>query len=166
MASSFIGGNLDSIAQVATRLDASGAKALETSGATDTAAQTLTGAVDDAMKQLVSRFSDIAAELNADILQSHNELSNSDRQGTSRDNAVQIKADLQTQVSGVLESATTSLNQERDAFNLRAQALLDNVQQEFGKVMTNVDAEYQNLAGASRQTRENLLAADQTIRLG
>lgn len=166
MSAAFIGGNLDSIEQVATRLDASAAKALDTSSASDSAAERLMVAIDEAMTELVNRFGDVAGELTSDISQSHSQLEGTDWQGTSRENAVAIKADLQSQVNRVLETATTSLNAERDAFHARAEALVLSVRQEFGTVMTNVDAEYRNLALASRKTRDNLMAADETIRMG
>ncbi len=166
MSAVFIGGNLESIEQVATRLDASGTKALATSSASDSAAETLMVAVDDAMAELVRRFGEVASELTDDITQAHSQLEGTDWQGTSRENAIAIKADLQSQVNRVLGSATESLNAEKDAFHARAEALVAGVRQEFGAVMSNVDVEYRNLALASRKTRDNLMAADQTIRMG
>lgn len=154
MGAAFIGGNLESISQVATRLDASGAKALDTGAQTDTAAEQLMVAIDESMSELLRRFGDVAAELTGDIGQSHSQLEGTEWQGTSRENAIAIKAELQSQVNRVLETATTSLNVERDAFHARAEALVLSVRQEFGAVMTNVDAEYRDLALASRTTRD------------
>ncbi len=166
MSPAFIGGNLDSIEQAASRLDQTASKALDTSAQTDAAAERLLAAIDDAMATLLARFNDVAGEMTSEISQSHAQLEGSDWQGTSRENALAIKNELQGQVNSILESATTSLQTERDGFHNRAEALVASVRQDFGAVMTNVDAEYQNLALASRRTRDNLLAADQTIRMG
>ena len=117
------------------------------------------------MNELVQRFSAVAEELTGDIAQSHRMLEGTDWQGTSRENALAMKAELQSQVDRVLVSATESLAMERDAFHLRADALVASVRNEFGGVMANVQVEYGALAAAARTTRENLLAADQTIRL-
>lgn len=165
MTAAFIGGNLDSIEQAARRLDQTANKALDTSAQSDVAAEQLLTSIDEAMAVLLRRFEAIAGDLSTEITQSHAELEGSDWQGTSRENAVAIKNDLQAQVSTILENATTSLQAERDGFHARADALVTHVRHEFGTVMRNVDTEYQSLAEASRRTRENLLAADQTIRL-
>lgn len=165
MSAAFIGGNLDSIETVAQRFDTSGEKAIETSAQSDAAAEQLMATIDTAMNELVQRFGLVADELNTDIQQSHQMLEGADWQGTSRENAVAIKLELQSQVNAVLTSATESLTAERDAFHLRAESLVASVRQDFGNVMRNVDGEYRDLALASRATRENLLAADQTIRM-
>lgn len=166
MSAAFIGGNLESIERAASRLDQTASKAIDTGRQSDAAAEQLFGAIEEAMATLLARFEGVAGELTTEITQSHAELEGSDWQGTSRDNAVAIKNELQGQVTSILESATTNLQAEREAFRTRAQLLLESVHNEFGQVMANVDAEYQGLALASRRTRENLLAADQTIRMG
>lgn len=165
MSATFIGGNLDSIEQAASRLDQTASKALDTSSQSDAAAEQLLGAIDEAMNTLLTRFKTVADELSAEISQSHAELEGSDWQGTSRENALAIKHELQAQVNTILETATAEFQAERDGFHVRAETLVSNVREGFGTVMRNVDAEYHNLAMASRRTRENLLAADQTIRV-
>lgn len=166
MSAAFIGGNLESIERAAMRLDNTATKALDTGAQSNAAAEQLLTQVDDAMTTLLSRFTDVAGELTTEISQSHAELEGSDWQGTSRENALAIKNELQAQVNTILESAAVNLQAERDGFHARAEALLASVQRDFGSVMVNVETEYQNLALASRRTRENLLAADQTINIG
>ncbi len=164
--SAFIGGNLDAIAESAGRMDQSAALAVTTGEQTKSAAETLQGAIEQAMGELVSKFNGIADEMRQDINTTHTQLMNTDWKGSSRDNAVAIKEQLQTQVNTVLNNATTTLDNEKRAFNDRATAIVESVNSEFKTVMNNVDAEYKNLANASRQTRENLLAADATIKMG
>lgn len=164
--SAFIGGNLDAIAQSADRIDTSAALAVTTGTETSSAAEMLQTAVNEAMGDLMKKFDLIAGELSKDINATHTQLVSADWKGASRDNAVAIKEQLQGQVNTVLGNATTNLGLERDAFNTRAGAIVDSVNQEFKSVMSQIDVEYTNLAQASRQTRENLLAADATIKMG
>jgi hypothetical protein len=74
-----------------------------------------------------------------------------------------VKERLQGQVNAVLTTATANLSTEKTTFITRAQALVDNIQTEFQRVMNEIDGEYTQLAAASRQTRDNLALADQTI---
>lgn len=164
--SAFIGGNLDAIAASADRIDKSAAMAITTGESTASAADLLQTAVNDAMADLIKKFDVIAGDLNEDITTAHGQLVDADWKGASRDNAVAIKQQLQTQVTTVLGNATTNLGLERDAFNQRASAIVDSVNKEFKTVMTQIDTEFSSLAKASRQTRENLLAADGTIKMG
>ena len=159
----FIGGNLDSIEASAKRLNESGAMALTTSETTAAAAVQLEEAIATAMDALLKRFEEIASTMTTDINASHSQLAGSDWHGASRENALAIKENLQGQVTGVLGNATANLGNEKAAFVARAAALVDNVNVEFRRVMTEVDAEYANLANASRKTMENLRAADATI---
>lgn len=166
MSAAFIGGNLDSLSQVATRLHESGDKAIATKDGAQLAAQRLTEAIETSMAELLTQFNNVATDLTADISDAHRQLQAADWQGASYENAVTIKSELQAQVERVLGDATASFEAEKDAFNGRANDLVDRVQQQFGAVMGNVQAEYAALANASTRTMENLEAADQTIRLG
>ena len=166
MSAAFIGGNLDAMSQAATRLTASGDKAIATTASTETAAVALNEAIETAMGELIRKFNDIAEELRIDINEAHTQLSNADWQGASRENALQIKSDLLGQVNTVLTNATGSLEAEQSAFVGRATDLLAQVKTEFGGVMTQVQGQYAALADASEKTRANLEAADQTIRMG
>ena len=102
MSAAFIGGNLDALSGAATRLNASGDKAVATKASTETAALALNEAIETAMKDLISKFDGIAEELRTDIKEAHTQLSNADWQGASRENALQIKGDLLGQVNTVL----------------------------------------------------------------
>ncbi|MFT7476689.1 MAG: hypothetical protein ACI81L_003649 [Verrucomicrobiales bacterium] len=162
----FIGGNLQSISESASRLDASGAMAITTATRTKGAADSLEAAVTAALNDLVRSFGSIADGMSEEIASSHRSLVGADWQGASRDNAVAIKEHLQGQVRSVLGSATDRLEAERNAFVARASELVASVETDFKRVMHDVDAEYSNLARASRRTMENLAAADQTIAIG
>lgn len=166
MSAAFIGGNLESLGQVATRLQESGNKALQTTDGAQAAAQRLTEAIEASMGELLNQFNTVASDLTADISQAHEQLRAADWQGASYENAVAIKGDLQSQVERVLADATASMEAEKVAFVGRAEALVERVQVQFGSVMTNVQGEYSALADASTRTMQNLEAADQTIRLG
>ena len=159
----FIGGNLEDIEASAGRLVESGALAASTGSDTHAAAMVLSESIDEAMSRLVSTFEGIAETLTTDIARSHSVLAASDWQGQSRENALVLKERLQGQVNAVLASATANLSMEKTTFVGRAQALVDNVQSEFQRVMTDIDTEYAQLAAASRRTRDNLALADQTI---
>ena len=159
---SIIGGNLADIEQAAGRLDDSGRKAVDTGATTKSAADVLAASIDDAMSELVRRFGDIAAELNADITTSHQRLQATEWQGASREAAVGIKQELKAQVDTVLGTATDNLNVEKTNFLTRAQALVDHVEGEFRTVMGQVETEYVRLADAARTTAQNFEAADQT----
>lgn len=163
---SIIGGNLADIEQAAGRLDDSGRKAVDTGTTAKTAADVLAASIDDAMSELVRRFADIAAELNADITTAHQRLQATEWQGASREAAVGIKQELKAQVDTVLGTATDNLNVEKGNFLTRAQALVDHVEGEFRAVMGQVETEYVRLADAARTTAQNFEAADQTIRMG
>ena len=163
VAGGYIGGNLQSIADSASRLDASAAMAVTTATRTKGAADALEAAVTAALNDLVRSFGSIADGMNDEISSSHRSLLGADWQGASRDNALVIKEQLQGQVQGVLHSATDRLEAERNAFVTRASALVASVETDFKRVMHEVDSEYSNLARASRKTMDNLAAADQTI---
>lgn len=160
---SFIGGNLDDIEASAARLIDSGASAVATGHETHSAAVVLAQAIDEAMTTLLARFESVADGLTNDIASAHSVLAGSDWQGQSRENALVIKEQLQGRVNGVLASASSNLAVEKGTFMTRAQALVDAIQADFQRVMTDVDGEYGSLAAASRRTRDNLALADQTI---
>ena len=113
MGASFIGGNLESLGQVATRLHESGDKALQTTDGAHAAAQRLTEAIDGSMGELLTQFGNVAGDLSADISQAHEQLRAADWQGSSYENAVTIKGDLQAQVERVLADATANLEAEK-----------------------------------------------------
>ena len=159
----FIGGNLEDLEASAGRLVESGALAVVTGSDTHAAAMVLSEAIDEAMSRLVSTFEGIAEALTTDIAGSHSVLASSDWQGQSRENALVLKERLQGQVNAVLTTATANLSMEKTTFITRAQALVDNIQTEFQRVMNEIDGEYTQLAAASRRTRDNLALADQTI---
>ena len=161
-----IGGNLADIEQAAGRLNDSGQKAIDSGATTKDAADLLADAIHEAMTQLINRFGDIAAELNADIVGSHERLNSTEWQGASRDAAVGIKENLKGQVNTVLGTATDNLLQEKQAFIARSNALVSHVETEFKMVMGQVDEQYASLANAARKTAENFEMADQTIRMG
>lgn len=165
MGAAFIGGNLASIESAAARLVDSGAEAVSTGERTKEAAVELNEAVEAAMASLLSRFEGVSSELTNDISAAHRQLEDSDWQGASRDNALAIKTDLESQVRTVLEQATVSLQEEQRLFTMRSSALVTGIQDQFVSVMANVNDEYDRLATASRTTLQNLEAADQTIRM-
>jgi len=162
----FIGGNLEAIGASATRLEQSGAAAMESGNSTGTAAAALETAITEAMDRLIRTFEQIAGDLELDIAASHEQLETTDWQGASRDNALAIKTQLEGQVKTVLGTATSNLTAEQTAFNTRGRELVESINGEFKDVMARVDEEYAGLAAASRKTRDNLMAADATITMG
>ena len=165
MAATFIGGNLDAISSSADSMTETGRTAMASGDQTRSAADELSGSIEAATKALFDRFSSIASELQTSITTAHRQLEGADWQGGSRDAAVKIKTELQTQVNKVLDTATTNITAEQRAFTDRAGMLVDHVEVEFRGVMRQVDTEYGALAQAARDTRTNLEAADQTIRM-
>jgi len=162
----FIGGNLDAISSSADTLDQTGADAVRSGADTKTAADELAGAITESTDLLVRRFHDIAEELRQRIGSAHAQLESTDWQGQSKDAAVQIKANLQSQVDKVLGTATGNLEGEKTAFINRANELVGHVETEFKNVMNQVNDEYAKLSKAARDTRANFELADQTIRMG
>jgi len=162
----FIGGNLDGIEASAQRLNDSGGMAITSGSETRNAAVVLSEAIEQAMGQLLNTFEGIAQTLQDDIAQSHTQLVGTDWRGASRENAIAIKQNLQGQVTGVLGTATTNMNEEKTGFINRANDLVSHVETEFQRVMGEVDTQYAELATASRKTAENLALADQTIMMG
>lgn len=161
----FIGGNLQAIEDSAARLDSTGSDALATGDRTKSAADELEAAIESATQSLNARFDTIAGELRDAIAAAHTQLEAADWQGQSRENALRIKANLQSQVGQVLGAATETLVSEKSAFVNRAGQLVAHVETQFKGVMRTVDEEYAGLAKAARATRANLESADQTIRM-
>ena len=152
----FIGGNLEDIETSAGRLVESGALAVATGSDTHAAAMILSEAINEAMSRLVSTFEGIADALTTDIAQSHSVLAASDWQGQSRENALVLKERLQGQVNAVLTTATANLSTEKTTFITRAQALVDNIQTEFQRVMNEIDGEYTQLEIGRASCRERV----------
>jgi len=162
----FIGGNLADMESSAARLVDSGAVAVDTGNETQRAAVALSEAIETAMGDLIRAFEGVAGVLSDDIAQSHTQLVGTDWQGASRENAIAIKESLQGQVKTVLEAATGNLTAEQAAFKGRAADLVTHVESQFQRVMGEVETQYAALAQASRDTKANLEAADQTIMAG
>ncbi len=161
-----IGGNLNDIAASASRLDDSALMALQTQEQTKGAGGVLQDAVTDATQQLITQFQEIASSMVGDIEQSHRVLAGADWNGQSQRNAIAIKEQLKAEVGRVLDEATLAFQAEQRAFNGRAAELMAQIDGSFGQVMKQVDVQYRDLATAAKTMRDNLEAADQTIRMG
>lgn len=161
-----IGGNLEDIGNSATRIDASGTKAIDTSQDTKTAADEVETAITQTMDGLIKRFGEIAEALNDDIKDAHKQLEGTAWTGKSQEAALAIKTDLQGQVGTIMTNATTAFTDERNAMVLRSQALVDSVTTEFNNVMVEVNTKFGDLATAARLTATNLATADETIKVG
>lgn len=160
-----IGGNLADIEVAAGRLTESGQKAVASGESTKNATDQLAQAIEESMAQLLSRFTDIAAELKADVATSDERLHTAEWHGASRDAAVGIKQDLTSQINTVLSNATQNLEQFKSSLISQSSELVAHIDGDFRTVMTQVDEQYASLAVAARRTAENLEIADQTIRI-
>lgn len=165
MTTSVIGGNLAEIEAAATRMSKSGDAAITTGEQTKMAADNLETAITQAMSDLTKRFNDIGVELRADIAASHKQLQTTNWTGDSQKAAATIKADLEAKVGKVIDGAEESFRLEETAFKDRAGALVAGVEDQFKKVMVEVQTQYGDLAEASRRTAENLAQADATIQM-
>lgn len=162
----FIGGNLQAIEDSARKLVTTGQDAVASGDHTKTAADELESAVSTSTDALLQRFQTIAGELEQAINAAHQQLEGTDWQGQSREAALEIKASLKTQVGKVLSTASDTISSEKTAFVSRAGQLVSHVETQFKGVMRSVDEEYGKLAQAARDTKANLEAADQTIKVG
>jgi len=166
METTVIGGNLSEINDSADRLVKSGKAALDTSTNTSTAAGDVQEAITTTMDDLIKRFGAIGDELKADIKAAHAQLSGTNWTGKSQQAALEIKTDLERQVNKILTDATTSFTDERNAMVARSTQMVDAVNDQFNKIMVDVDDKYNALANASKQTATNLAQADETIKVG
>ncbi len=161
-----VGGNLAEIGANEGSLKATGGMAVTTGSETGSAAVSLEAAVTKATGDLVTRFEQLAADMNAEIKRASMQLQGTDWKGNSREQAIAIEANLKGKVANVLATSTAALNDEKRAFCDRAGALVSEVNDRFNKVMADIDREYDALANAAKQTMQNFEAADQTIRMG
>ena len=161
-----VGGNLAEIGANEGSLKATGGMALTTGTETGSAAQSLETAVAAATRDLVSRFEQLASDMNAEIKRASTQLQSTDWKGNSREQAIAIEANLKGKVANVLTTSTAAINDEKKAFCDRAGALVTEVNERFTKVMGDIDREYGALADAAKLTMDNFEAADQTIRIG
>lgn len=160
-----IGGDLTSITESAKRVRESGTAAMNSHTQTDKAALELQTEINGAMDTLLTKFRATEEELRGDLDTSFKQLDSAEWKGASRDNAVQIKADMDTQIGTVLTQAETALEAEKKAFGDRATALLESVNNEFRNVMLDVQTKMGDLASAAELTGQNLSEADSTIKM-
>ena len=97
-----IGGDLTSITESAKRVRESGTAAMNSHTQTDKAALELQTEINGAMDTLLTKFRATEEELRGDLDTSFKQLDSAEWKGASRDNAVQIKADMDTQIGTCL----------------------------------------------------------------
>lgn len=161
-----IGGDLTSITESAKRVRASGEAAMASHAQTDKAAVELQTEINGAMDTLLVKFRATEQDLRGDLETSFKQLDSAEWKGASRDNALQIKAEMDKQIGTVLAQAETALEAEKTAFGDRATALLDSVNTEFRNVMLDAQTKLGHLADAADLTGQNLSEADNTIKMG
>jgi CelD/BcsL family acetyltransferase involved in cellulose biosynthesis len=101
-----VGGNLADIDSNVTKLEATGASAEASGGRTSQEAGLLAEAIETATANLITRFQQIAADLDQDIRAAATKLETSEWEGHSKRRAVEIKGELQGQVNTVMVQAT------------------------------------------------------------
>jgi len=162
----FIGGRLEDIEGAATRLADTGVNVGKCGEHCKTASDEVKGAIDEAMGTLMTRFNDIAGEINTEIQAADTKLNTADWKGQSQVNAIAIKNELQTQINTVVEQATGTISTEKAAFEARTAEIATEVGLKFQNIMNDVNLRYSDLSKASNQTMLNLLEADKTISMG
>ena len=163
---SIVGGNLAEIGANEESLRTTASAAGKTGADTGSAAGVLQAAIVDATAELVRTFESIATELRTEIDRAARQLEATDWQGRSRERALLVEAELKSQVTRVMDAATTTLTGEQKAFCDRAEVLVGEIDGRFAGVMEQVGVEYEALGRAARLTMENFEAADQTIYMG
>ncbi len=158
-----IGGNLEDIGRTAgVMTDAGGAATAASEEATAVAAR-MEGELDAATTTLRTHVTGVADELRTRINQARERLGATDWEGQSRAAAYAAEARLSGEVDRVLAEALANVDAYKSFMLARAEEFVAQVQGEFGGVMADVDASYQELATASRTFAEQLEAADRSI---
>lgn len=161
-----IGGNLADIKNISAKLNLAAVESLTTTGKTRKHAEALQTEVAASMVQLKKAFNETAAELTALITDSHKAFEESVWTGRSQEAADLVRVELSDSVNSIVEQVNGDFDQEKDDFNIRINSLIDQIETNFGNVMTEVNERYSNLGAAASQTADNLSLADDTIKLG
>lgn len=122
--------------------------------------------LDEITTLLSGHFEQLAGELRQKVADHRARLEATDWQGASKDNANAAEQALNGEVDRVLEVALEETGRFRTALHAQAESFRSVIEGEFRAAMQATDADYQQLANASRQFVHNLQQADATIRYG
>ena len=122
--------------------------------------------LDEVTTLLSNHFEELAADLRQKVADHRAKLEATDWQGASKDHAKAAEQALNGEVDRVLEVALEETGRFRTAIHSQAESFRSVIEGEFKAAMQATDADYQQLANASRQFVQNLQQADATIRYG
>jgi hypothetical protein len=122
--------------------------------------------VSDVTTALTTHFQQLHQQLRDAIERNRARLGTTDWEGQAYDEALRAEADLNTQTSGFLESAQTSVEEFRAALLSQAQGFVAQVEGEYRSVLTQINTSYADFAQATRTHAENLVNVDQSFRYG
>jgi hypothetical protein len=159
-----IGGNVEDIHGAAGVMTNTGTAATSASSEAANFASQMESEIGDVTNTLNSHFTTTADGLRQQISAAKNRLAATDWEGTSRGEAEQAEAALNSQVDSVLGKALEATNEFKTSMVARANDFASMVNGDFRTIMGNIDTAYQDLAKASKTFAENLASADQSIK--
>lgn len=159
-----IGGNVGDIQDTALVMTDTGTYAQTTGQDATTVAGQMEAEVNDVTQTLNTHFVELAEGLRQQITAAKNRLAGTDWEGMSQSEATAAEAELNGQVTSVLEQAQAGVEEFRTAMLSQANNFVSAIQGEFNTVMANINESYGSLSTASTTFAQNLEAADQTIK--
>ena len=161
-----IGGVLEDMNSVMTRLEEAGAATATHVGDVAAGVQTLQAEVNDVTTTLTNTFVQLAENLRGQIARAHDTLVAADWSGQSRGAADAAEAQLNGDVNTTLEAANAGVEELGTALRNQVEGFYLEVTGQFTSVMTNIEGAYGDLSRGTRMFADNLAQADQTISFG
>ena len=161
-----IGGNLADIARTAGVMTDTGGAATAAGQDASAVAGRMESEVEAVTATLRAHFEQLAEELRGRISSARQQLGATDWEGASRGAADAAETRLHGEVDRVLATAIDDVEAFRTFMLTQATDFVGGVQGQFGGVMGQIDAAYQDLATGSRTFAEQLEAADRSVSFG
>ncbi len=158
-----IGGVLEDIANVTSRLTDAGAASATHSSEVRVGVETLRNEVTDVTATLSATFERLAEDLRTQIRTAHDALVAADWSGRSRGAADAAEAQLNGDVATTLEAAHTGVEAVGAALRDQVESFYGEVTGQFATVMTNIESAYGELSRGTQLFADNLAQADTTI---
>ena len=161
-----IGGVLEDLHAVMSRLDAAGAAATSHAADVRVGVETLRNEVDDVASTLSTTVGQLAERLREQIAQAHTALLAADWSGRSRGAADAAEAQLSGDVRTTLADAEAGIEALRASLRQQTEGFHQDVTGRFSTVMANIERAYGELSRGTAAFADNLAQADQTISFG
>lgn len=161
-----INADVDFLNDTMTRsLDTSGTEAVDTQAEAARNAEQVHREVTDVTDLLQRNFTAAADKLRSQITETKNTLASADWEGSSRANADEAEAALHDEVNQVLDIALDGVNNLKTTLLTLCDDFQGDIDTKFRTVMTSVESAYTDLSTATRTFADNMISADQTIRV-